>query len=116
MYADEEEDKVSAKDRIFSSIKRRVANKPQIEVYEEDVEDEAFDEQVVEGDEQVDMRHRLNFKVQSITDYLLTFGDINECLVFNDLWAVLWVVPRAVPRATVCSNSVLRRHFIGIKM
>ena len=75
MYADEEEDKVSAKDRIFSSIKRRVANKPQIEVYEEDVEDEAFDEQVEEGEEQVDMRQRLNFKVQSITDYLLTFDD-----------------------------------------
>merc|ERR1719266_2666108 len=68
MYADEEEDKVSAKDRIFSSIKRRVANKPQIEVYEEDVEDEAFDEQVVEGDEQVDMRHRLNFKVHGKDD------------------------------------------------
>jgi len=68
MYADEEEDKVSAKDRIFSSIKRRVANKPQIEVYEEDVEDEAFDEQVVEGEEQVDMRQRLNFKVQGKDD------------------------------------------------
>ena len=72
MYADEEEDKVSAKDRIFSSIKRRVANKPQIEVYEEDVEDEAFDEPALEEGEQVDMRQRLNFKVQSITDYLLT--------------------------------------------
>ena len=72
MYADEEEDKVSAKDRIFSSIKRRVANKPQIEVYEEDVEDEAFDEQVEEEGEQVDMRQRLNFKVH-ITDYFLTF-------------------------------------------
>ena len=75
MYADEEEDKVSAKDRIFSSIKRRVANKPQIEVYEEDVEDEAFDEQVEEAGEHVDMRQRLNFKVQFITDYLLTFDD-----------------------------------------
>ena len=73
MYADEEEDKVSAKDRIFSSIKRRVANKPQIEVYEEDVEDEAFDEPALEEGEQVDMRQRLNFKV--ITDYFLTFGD-----------------------------------------
>ena len=109
MYADEEEDKVSAKDRIFSSIKRRVANKPQIEVYEEDVEDEAFDEQVVEGDEQVDMRHRLNFKVQSITDYLLTFGDINECLVFNDLWAVPQV-PRAVPRAVPLRVVILLRN------
>ena len=85
MYADEEEDKVSAKDRIFSSIKRRVANKPQIEVYEEDVEDEAFDEPALEEGEQVDMRQRLNFKVQSVTDYLLSFG---ECLVVNDhVWS-----------------------------
>ena len=48
-----------------------MANKPQIEVYEEDVEDEAFDEPALEEGEQVDMRQRLNFKVQSITDYLL---------------------------------------------
>ena len=59
MYADEEEDKVSAKDRILSSFKRRVPNKPQVEIYEEDVDDdEAFE------DDHEDMRNRLNFKVK----------------------------------------------------
>ena len=62
MYADEEEDKVSAKDRIFSSIKRKIANKPQIEVYEEEVEDEAFEEG--EEGEHLDMRQNLKFKVK----------------------------------------------------
>ena len=56
MYADAEEDKLSAKDRIFSSIKRKIPNKPQVEIYEEDVEDDAFE------DDHVDMRQRLNFK------------------------------------------------------